>query len=139
DAEAAVGLSIAGDKTGNYGVKRPLAAANDIWMAILQRKAGAAVLQADAGAGDHDAGSKSHVIGLNERHHHAALVGSGEIDRTRRRWLAMPEVLRAGTIDQPCAARKIAPVEQLSRGHGHGAGIGDITIRVGEGKLHRFD
>src|ERR1019366_7335661 len=70
DAEAAVGLPVPGDKTRNDGVIRPLAAVDDIRVAILQRKAGAAVLKADAGARDDDAGSKSHVIRLNERHHH---------------------------------------------------------------------
>src|ERR1700686_1530102 len=113
DPEAAIGLSVLSDKSRNDGVKRPLAAADDIRMAILQREAGAAVLQADAAARDHDAGSKSHVIRLYERHHHAALVGGGEVDRPRRRRQAMPEVLSAGTVDQSRAAREIASVEEL--------------------------
>ena len=43
----------------------------------FEAEAGTTVLKADAGTRHHYSGTESHVVGLDERHHHAAGVGAG--------------------------------------------------------------
>jgi hypothetical protein len=128
-----------GEEAGDDGVERPLAAADLVRVAGLERKAGAAVLQADAGARHHDARAEAHVVGLDQRDHHAARVGGGKVDGAALRRLAGAEVLRAHRVDQAGARAEVHGVEQRLGGDVHRPGIGDVAVRVGEGELHRLD
>ncbi len=51
-----------------------------VGVAFGEHEAGAAILQADAAGRDH-AGAETHVVGLDEAHHHAIFIGGGEVDR----------------------------------------------------------
>src|SRR5262249_24529833 len=105
-ADGRVGLAGAGDEPRDDGMERTLAATDEIWMPSSERKAGAAILQADAGARHDDAGAEAHVVRLDERDHHAVRVRRGEIDRSGARRRAVLEILRALAIDQTGAALK---------------------------------
>ena len=86
-------------EAGNDGVERALAAADDVRVAGLERKSRTPILQADACARNDNARAKAHVIGLYQRHHHAALVGGCKIHGPAGRRRAVTVVLRTHRID----------------------------------------
>jgi hypothetical protein len=51
----------------------------------------------------------------------------------------MLEILRSCGIDETCARREIAAVQQLGGRDRHRARVAHIAIGVGERELHRFD
>jgi len=105
----------------------------------LRGEAGAAVLQADAGARHHDAGTESHVVRLDEGKHHPLLVGGGEVHRAALLRHARAGELRAFRIDQFRALGEVGVVEELGGRHAHRRGVGDVLPGVGERDLHRLD
>ena len=108
------------------------------WPLVVTKPAGA-VLQRNAGARHDDARAEAGVVRLDQRHHHAGLVGGAEIDRAAVLGHAGAEVLGLLRIDQLGAALEVALVEHLLRRHLHEARVGDVAIDVGEGELHRLD
>src|SRR4051812_44579700 len=90
DAEAHDRLAVLGDEAWNDGLVRTLARTDLVRMAGLQDERSAAVLQRDAV--HHDAGAEAHVVGLDERDHHAGGVCGREVNRAARRRLAVAEV-----------------------------------------------
>ena len=102
-----------------------------------------AVLHRQAQAGHDHAGTEPHVVALDEAHHHAALVSRCEVDRAaapvRIAGLARFERLRATRVDQAGTRRQVGLVEQVLHAHEHPRGVGDLSIDVGEGQLHRLD
>ncbi len=138
-AEAHDRLAAPGEKPGNDGVEGTLARADLVRMPGLQAESGAAILQADAGAGHHDAGAEAHVIGLDERKHHPFLVGGGEVDGAALLRHARPHDLGAFHVDRFGALREIGVVEELRVRHFHRRRIGHVAPGVGEPELHRLD
>ena len=102
-------------------------------------KTRAAVLQAHAEIWHHHAGAEAAVIRLDERDHHAALVGGGEVHGAARARHAERRGPRARAIDQRRAAAQIVGREQLVGRDLHRGGVGDVTIHVRKGELHRLD
>jgi len=90
----------------------PLAAGNFVGVPGPQRKTGPAILQADAGSRDHDARAEAHVIRLDQRHHHAVLVGGAQVDGAAFGRLAGAEVLRVRRVDFPRARGEVSTIEQ---------------------------
>jgi hypothetical protein len=105
-----------------------------------QREAPAAVLQRDAGVGHHHARAEALEVGLDQRHHHPALVGRGEVGRAAAVRLAGAGAT-ARAMDRPAwragggtRDRAGAPPSPA-----HCARVGDVLVQVGEGELHRLD
>ena len=138
-ADGCEGLSIVHDEGRDDRVERPLAGSDPVRVAGLQREPRPAVLEADPRTGDDDARSETHVVGLDQRHHHAACVGGREIHGSRARRRPVLEILRVLAVDQPCAACEIGAIEHLFRRDFHGLRIADVAIDVGEGEFHRLD
>ena len=113
DAEAHQRPPVLGEEGGDDGVERPLAGATQFGLPASSVKAVAAVLHRHAPPRHDDAGAEAHVVALDEAHHHAALVGGGEIDRAALDRVAGAEALRALRIDQPRAAGEVGVVEHL--------------------------
>src|SRR5581483_5451306 len=112
-AEAHHRPALARDEAGNDGFIRPLARRHVVRVAGLEHECGGAVLQRDAV--DHHAGAEAHVVRLDERDHHAARIGSGEIDRAALGRRAVAEKLRPARIDQPGARAQVFAIEQRRR------------------------
>src|SRR5262249_4974435 len=128
--EARVRGAIARDEPGDDGVERTLAGPDLIGVAGLQREPGSAILQTDARPRDHDARAEAHVVRLDERHHHAVRVGSGQIHRPGSRRRAVLEILSAAALDQAGAAREGSWIEELSRRYLHSPEIAYVVIEA---------
>ena len=107
--------AVARDEARNDRVERPLAAADFVRMIALERKAGAAILQADAGARHDDAGSESHVVRLDQRHHHAGLVGCAKVHGAAARRLAGTDTIARARDRSVARVRADSRVEQCLR------------------------
>ncbi len=105
----------------------------------VEREAVTAVLHRHAPARNDDARAETHVVALDEAHHHAALVGGAQVDRAAARRVAGREHLRARRVDQLRPAREIVRVEHLLGAQTHAARIGGVRVDVGERELHRLD
>ena len=139
DAEAHQRFAVFAEKARDDGLKRTFARGDDIGMTRFQVEAVAAVLQADAGAGHHDAGAEAGVVGLDVRHHHARLIGCRQVDRAACGRMAERRVLRLFHIDQLRTFFQVRLVEHFGGRDAHGCRIGNIFIDIGEGEFHRFD
>src|SRR4030095_16451445 len=106
------------EETGNDRVERPLAAGNLVRVSALEREPDAAILQADAGIWNDDAGAESHVVRLDQRHHHPGCVGRAQVNRSAGGRLAGAEVLRALPIDEAGAGGEIRGGEACRGGEG---------------------
>ena len=138
-AETHQRFSVAGDESRNDGVERPLAGRHLVGVIRRQRESGAAVLQADARARHDNARAKAHVVGLNERDHHAAGVRRREIDRAASGRRAVDKLAGCFWIDQRRTPGKVIGGQQVRRPRGHERRIGNVAIDIGEGKFHRLD
>ena len=76
---------LGGDEGRDDGVVRPLVRRDDVGVAALQAKVGAAVLQRKAAATGHDRGAKAHIVGVDEAARVAVAVHHTKIDRVARR------------------------------------------------------
>ena len=86
-----------------------------IRMAGHEREAGAAVLQADAGARHDDRRAEAHVVRLDQRNHHAARIAGRKIDGAALRRGARLEPLRAFRVDQSGALREVVWIQHAPR------------------------
>ncbi len=78
----------------------------------VQREARATVLHTDARTGYNHTRTKAHVVGLDERDHHAAFIRCRQVHRATRFWRAVPGI--GGLIgDQPCALRQVSLAQQV--------------------------
>ena len=126
-------------EAGDDGVERPLSGRDLVDMAGRQREAGAAVLQADAGAGHDDAGAEAHEIRLDERHHHAVRIRGGEVDRAARLRRAIGGEAGPAPVDQARPPGQVIRRQQRGRIERHVAGLGDMLVGIGQRQLGRFD
>ena len=126
-------------KSGDDGVKWPLAAGNPVGMPRRQAETGGAVLQTDAGSRNHDARAEPVKIALDERYHHAVLVGAGEIHRAAFAGHAVAGIAGAAHIDQRGARFEIARLQQPPRRELEGFGVGDVAVRVRKSQFHRLN
>src|SRR5210317_745283 len=79
DAETHQWLVILRYEARNDGMVWALAAIHTVRMPRLYDKSTAPILHTDSGAGDYDSRSKTHIIRLDERHHHTAFIGSSKV------------------------------------------------------------
>ncbi len=93
-------------------MERALARRNVIDVLRIQREARATVLHADARTGYHHTRTEAHVVGLDERDHHAAFVRCREVHRAARFWRAVPGI--GGLIgDQARAFCQVRLAQQI--------------------------
>ncbi len=138
DAEAHDRRAVPGDEAGNDRLVGALFRPDAVRMPRLQHERRAAVLQRHA-VDDH-AGAEPHEVRLDERHHHAARVCRGEIDRTALGRHAVAEVLRALHVDELRARFQVLGLQQGSGRHiDHVVDVGHVAPRVCKGELDRFD
>ena len=116
DAERRKRRAILREESGNDRVERPLAAPDLVRVAALEREPDTAILQADAGTRNDDARAESHVVRLDQRHHHPGCVGGAQVNGAAVRRLARAEILRALRIDQAGARREIIGIEHRRGG-----------------------
>ena len=87
DAEAHVAAARAHGERRNDGVHRPFSRTESIGVIRLERKAGAAIGQQDAGLLGADAGAEVRIERIDERYRHAVAVDHAEINRVAAgRW-----------------------------------------------------
>ena len=139
DAERKHRFAILRHESGDDGVERTLAAADLVRMARLERESRPAILQADPGARHDDARAEALIVRLDQRDHHAGLIGGRQIDRPAGGRHSMLEASGALRVDQLRTLLQVALVEQLRRRKLHRPRIGDIAVDVGERELHRLD
>ncbi len=84
-------------------MERALAARQRIRMPRFEDKAAAAILQANAGIRYDDTGAETHKVGLNKGDHHAAGIGSRQIDRAALRRRTVDKIRGFIGINQRCA------------------------------------
>ncbi len=108
-------------------------------MALLQDKTRAPILQADTRFRHHDTRAKTHIVGLDKRHHHTIGVSRCQIDRAAFGRNAVSWISRRTQIDLVCASREIVWIEQLLHRRVHRLGIGDIAVGVDQRQFHRLD
>src|SRR6266480_127870 len=137
DAEAHHRLAVFRDEAGDDRLVRALARADAVGMAARHDETRAPVLHRDAV--HYHARAEPHVIGLDERHHHAGGIGRREIDRAALGGRAVAEVLRALRVDERGARLEVARPQELLRPNVHVVEIGHVAARIGEGELHRLD
>ena len=124
-------------KARNDGVEWPLAWRNGVDVIRVQGETRAAILQADARARHHYAGTETHVVRLDKRDHHAALVSRRKIHGAARLRRAVQWVLRL-LADQRRAVTQVSRVEHVLGGDAHVVIIGHMLIEVGQRQLHRL-
>src|SRR6476619_5480708 len=118
-----------------------LARLDAIGMSGLEREAGAAVLQDDAGVARDEGRSEGGEDAVDERDGVAILVDNGEVGGVAAqaevavRW----RVDRLLRIDQAAAAGGVVLGQQLLHRHLCERWIGDVPIAIGEGDLSRLD
>ena len=127
------------DEAGNDGVERALARPDLVVVVVDQFEIVAAVLQADAGAGHDHARAEALVVRLDVRDHHAVGIGRSQVDRAAATRPAVAGTLRALHVDQLGALGEIRAVEQARHLGAHRRRVGDVSVDIGEGELHRFD
>ena len=133
---------IAREEGRDDGVEGPLARGHqvgNIGRGRIGRETMTAVLQADAKLGLDHTRAKAHVVALDEAHHHALLVGGGQVDRAAAHRVARRKGLRTTRIDQARTAGQVVGIEHLRRGQLHGARLGHIAVDIGKGQLHGLD
>ena len=107
--------------------------------ACVQTETVTPVLQADAEFGFDAAGAKAHVVALDEAHHHAVLIGSGEVNRAALDRIASAEILRFFHVDEFGARGQIRVVQHLIDGDFHRRWLSHVFVHVGKGQLHGLD
>ncbi len=110
-----------------------------VHMSRLEREADAAVLQRDAGTGNDDARSETLVVGLDERHHHPAVIRRREADRAAGPRFAMAGITGAIGIDQLRTLAQIRLVEKRLGCQSHRIDVGQMSIDVGQRQFGRLD
>src|SRR5210317_2572907 len=78
DAETHQRLVIMRYEARNDGVIGALAAIHTVRMPLFYDESTAPILHTDSGTGDYDSRSKTHIIRLDQRHHHAVFIGSSK-------------------------------------------------------------
>ncbi|MPM28463.1 hypothetical protein SDC9_74989 [bioreactor metagenome] len=127
-------------KGRNDGVRRTLARPHLIGVARLQGEARATVLQADARARYHHARTKAHVVGLDERDHHAAFIRRRQIHRAAALGRAIGRVARVLHVDELGTLAQVVAVQQLFlRLDAHVIHVGVVLVQIGQRQLHRLD
>ena len=137
DAKAHHRLAVPGHETRDDRLVWALARPDAVGVAALEDEGGTSVLQRDAV--HHHARAEPHVIRLDEGHHHAARIRSGEIDRAALRRRAVAVVLRTLEVDELRARLEIFAIEEPLGAHVHVLEVADIAPGIGEGELYRFD
>src|SRR6266403_1802553 len=137
DTEAHHRLTVLRDEARDDRLVRALARADPIGVAARHHESRAPVLHRDAVY--YHARAESHVVGLDERRHHAGGIGRREVDGAALGRRAVAEVLSALHIDERGARFEVAGLEQLLRPHVHVVEIAYVAARIGEGELHRLD
>ena len=137
DAEAHHRLAVLRDEAGDDRLVRAFARADAIGMAARHHESPAPVLHRDAV--HYHARAESHVVGLDERHHHAGSIRRREVDGAALGGRAVAEVLRALHVDERGARFEVARPQQLLRPHVHVVEIAHVAARIGESELHRLD
>ena len=133
-------FAVLGQKSRNDGVKRPLASSDHVGMLRVLREPHPPVLQADPGARHHNAAAKTHVVGLDQAHHHARLVGCGKVNRAALGRGAVLKVSCAVGVDQPGTFGQVGVRQQVGGGDtGHRTCIGHPAVGVGKGNFHGFN
>src|SRR6185369_1308626 len=99
-AEAHLRPPVAGEERRDDGMERTPPRRDAVRAGRIENETVAAVLHRDAPAGNDDARAEAHVVALDEAHHHAALVGGAEVDRSALGRVAGAEDLRPPGVDQ---------------------------------------
>src|SRR2546422_9060268 len=98
DAEAHHRLAVFRDEAGDDRLVRAFARADAIGMAARHHESPAPVLHRDAV--HYHARAEPHIVGLDERHHHAGGIGRREVDSAALGGRAVAEVLRALHVNE---------------------------------------
>ena len=126
-------------KGRNDGVRGALARADLIGMTGLGGEAVAAVLQADARARHDHARAEAHVVGLDERDHHAAGIGRRQIDRAAGPRGAVGGCAGLLAVYETGALAQVVAVQQLRGGDAHMVQVGVVLVQIRKGQLHGLD
>ena len=125
----------------NQRVERPLAGLEAVRVAWLEREAGAAIVQHDAGVAGDDAGAERVEDAVDERHGVAVLVDDREIGRVAAHLdvAVGRRIDRLVGIDQRAALRRVVLRQQLLDRHLGERRIGDVAVAIRERNLRRLD
>ena len=138
-AEAHDGLAVLGDEARDDGLVGALLRRDLVGVARGVHEGGAAVLQRHAGARHDDAGAEAHVVRLDQRHHHAARVGGGEVHGAALGRGAVAEVLGFLHVEELGARLEVVAVQERLGLDVHPVHVGHEPARIGKRHLGGLD